>query len=93
VKFSPPGGTITVRTAATDSHVEISVRDTGPGLPPEELERATDRFWRSPGQSNVDGSGLGLAIAARTVELAGGDLCLELPDGGGLLVRARLPRA
>jgi signal transduction histidine kinase len=92
VKFSPPGATITVCTAAVDGLVEITVRDTGPGLPPEELERATDRFWRSPGQHNVEGSGLGLAIAARTAELAGGDLRLELPDGGGLLVRARLPR-
>ncbi|MGQ0572616.1 MAG: sensor histidine kinase, partial [Pseudonocardia sp.] len=93
VKFTPRGGTITVRTAASGSHVEISVRDTGPGLPPGELDRATDRFWRAPGQSNVEGSGLGLAIAARTTELAGGDLRLELPDGGGLLVLARLPRA
>lgn len=93
VKFSPPGGTITVRTAASESHVEISVRDTGPGMAPEELERAMDRFWRSPGQHNVEGSGLGLAIAARTVELAGGDLRLELPDGDGLVVRARLPLA
>jgi signal transduction histidine kinase len=93
VKFTPAGGTITVRTAADDGYVEIGVRDTGPGIPPEELDRATDRFWRSPGQVNVEGCGLGLAIAARTVELAGGELRLELPDGGGLLVRARLPLA
>jgi signal transduction histidine kinase len=92
VKFSPPGGAITVRTGVTSSHVEIAVRDTGPGLGPDELERATDRFWRSPGQSNVEGSGLGLAIAARTVELAGGGLELELPAGGGLQVIARLHR-
>ena len=68
------------------------MRDTGPGVPPEELERATDRFWRSPGHSSVDGSGLGLAIAARTVELAGGEMLLSLPDGGGLRIAARLPR-
>ncbi|WP_219418064.1 sensor histidine kinase [Pseudonocardia nigra] len=93
VKFSPPGGAVRVRTGRADGHVEIRVRDTGPGLAPEELERATDRFWRSPAQSNVDGSGLGLAIAARTVELAGGELRLELPDGGGLCVVARFPAA
>jgi signal transduction histidine kinase len=92
VKFSPPGGSVTVRTGTTAVHVEIAVRDTGPGLAPDELERATDRFWRSPGQSNVEGSGLGLAIAARTVELAGGELCLELPADGGLRVIARLRR-
>jgi signal transduction histidine kinase len=92
VKFAPAGGTISVRTATAPAHVEIAVRDTGPGLSPEELERATDRFWRSPGQINVEGSGLGLAIAARTVELAGGELHLELPAGGGLRVVARLRR-
>ena len=74
-------------------HIVVDVRDTGPGLAPDELERATDRFWRSPSQSNVDGSGLGLAIAARTVELAGGTLALESPEGGGLRVVARLPAA
>jgi signal transduction histidine kinase len=92
VKFSPPGGSITIRTAVTPRHVELAVRDTGPGMAPEELERATGRFWRSPAQSNVEGSGLGLAIAARTLEVAGGELVLELPSGGGLRVVARLPR-
>jgi signal transduction histidine kinase len=92
VKFTPAGGAITVTVDASETDVEISVRDTGPGIPPDELERATDRFWRSPAQSSVDGSGLGLAIAARTVELAGGELRLSLPRGGGLRVAARLPR-
>lgn len=90
VKFSAPGGSIVVDTAETPAGIEISVRDTGPGLDPGELERATDRFWRSPAQSNIEGSGLGLAIAARTVELAGGAVRLELPADGGLRVVARL---
>jgi signal transduction histidine kinase len=92
VKFAPPGSAISVRTAAVDGRVEIAVRDTGPGMAPEELERATGRFWRSPAQSNTEGSGLGLAIAARTLEVAGGELVLELPSGGGLRVVARFPR-
>lgn len=97
VKFTPPGGTVTVTVrpvrGADPPLVDVAVLDTGPGIPPEELERATDRFWRSPGQNNVEGSGLGLAIAARTVELAGGSLVLELPPSGGLRVAARLRRA
>jgi signal transduction histidine kinase len=92
VKFAPAGSAISVRTASVDGRVEIAVRDTGPGMAPEELERATGRFWRSPGQSNTEGSGLGLAIAARTLEVAGGELALELPSGGGLRVVARFPR-
>ncbi|HXV94169.1 MAG TPA: HAMP domain-containing sensor histidine kinase [Pseudonocardia sp.] len=93
VKFTPPGGSITVAVTGQDGRVDVSVRDTGPGMRPDELERATDRFWRSPTQSNVEGSGLGLAIAARTVERAGGSLRLELPAGGGLRVAARFRRA
>lgn len=93
VKFAPPGSSISVRTATAGGMVEIAVRDTGPGMAPEELERATGRFWRSPAQSNTEGSGLGLAIAARTCEVAGGELALELPAGGGLRVVARLPAA
>ena len=92
VKFSPTGGTITVHTAVAGEWVELAVRDQGPGLAADELARATDRFWRSPSQSNVEGSGLGLAIAARTLEVAGGELRLELPHGGGLRVVALLHR-
>ncbi|MHA6793719.1 sensor histidine kinase [Pseudonocardia bannensis] len=91
VKFTPAGGSITVAARPWPDRVEISVRDTGPGMAPEELERATDRFWRAPDQSNVEGSGLGLAIAARTAELAAGALRLELPTGGGLRVVVWLP--
>ena len=61
-------------------------------LAPDELVRATSRFWRSPSQSNVEGSGLGLAIASRTLEVTGGELRLELPAGGGLRVVASLRR-
>lgn len=90
VKFAPQGSAVTVDTTAANGHIEIAVRDRGPGMAPDELERATHRFWRSPEQSNVEGSGLGLAIAARTTEVAGGELRLELPPGGGLRVVARL---
>lgn len=93
VKFAPEGTAIGIDTRACDGHVEVAVRDHGPGMAPDELERATHRFWRSPGQSNVEGSGLGLAIAARTTEVAGGELRLELPTGGGLRVVARLRAA
>lgn len=93
VKFTPAGGRVVVTTGVDDDRVAVRVQDTGPGLPPDELDRALDRFWRSPGQINTEGSGLGLAIAARTLEVAGGELHLELPAAGGLRVVAHLPRA
>lgn len=92
LKYSPPGGEIAMTTARVDGRVEIAVRDHGPGLSPDELARATDRFWRGASTAaGVTGSGLGLAIAARGTERGGGELSLELPDDGGLRVVLRFP--
>lgn len=93
LKFTGPGERVVVSVSvpAEGDQVEVAVRDHGPGLRPEELERATDRFWRSSAHQNVPGSGLGLAIVSRVVAAAGGDLLLELPDGGGLRVAVTLP--
>lgn len=95
VRYSPPGGRIELTTSRVEGTVEIAVRDHGPGLRPDQLEHATTRFWRGEdvpgGQGAVGGSGLGLAIAARGAERAGAQLCLELPDDGGLRVALRWP--
>lgn len=93
IKFGPPGSEIIVRTEPDGDDVLVSVRDHGPGLTPDELERATDRFWRSPAQHNVEGSGLGLAIARSSARRSGGELSLQRPEGGGLRVLLRLPAA
>ncbi|PVZ14338.1 sensor histidine kinase [Actinomycetospora cinnamomea] len=91
LKYSPPGGEVVMTTARVDGRVEIAVRDHGPGLAPDELARATDRFWRGATTASDTGSGLGLAIAARGTERGGGELALELPDDGGLRVVLRFP--
>ncbi|MFC0112972.1 sensor histidine kinase [Kibdelosporangium aridum] len=93
LKFTAEGSVVNVDITEDDTNVYIAVRDHGPGLQPEELERATDRFWRSPAHQNITGSGLGLAITRRLVERAGGDVKLDLPDGGGLRVTIQLPSA
>jgi signal transduction histidine kinase len=93
IKFSSSGGDIELHTERSGDQVLLAVRDHGPGMAPTELAKATDRFWRSPTQHNVDGSGLGLAIALSMVRACGGELRLELPDGGGLRVAVRLPAA
>jgi two-component system, OmpR family, sensor histidine kinase MprB len=94
VKFSPPGGTVTVRL----KDGELTVRDEGPGIPPEDLPYVFDRFWRSPSARGLPGSGLGLAIAARAVRDAGGELRLgpgsgpgSDPGSGGTEAWVRLP--
>ncbi|MEV6973982.1 HAMP domain-containing sensor histidine kinase [Kitasatospora sp. NPDC093806] len=89
VKYSPPGGSIEVRL---DRGV-LTVRDHGPGIPPDELPYVFDRFWRSPSSRQLPGSGLGLSIVAQSVREAGGEVSLgPAPDGGpGALATVRLP--
>ncbi|MEU8521835.1 HAMP domain-containing sensor histidine kinase [Streptomyces sp. NBC_01216] len=89
VKFSPPGGTVEV----TLMRGELTVRDHGPGIPPEELPHVFDRFWRSPSARALPGSGLGLSIVARTVQQAGGTAALRVAEGGGAEAVLRLPGA
>lgn len=74
---APTGTTVTVSAATGELHVV----DQGPGLTPEQRERAFDRFWRA---GSGPGSGLGLAIARRLVELDGGRIELREAAGGGV---------
>ncbi|MFI9323451.1 ATP-binding protein [Kitasatospora aureofaciens] len=89
VKYSPPGGTIEVRL----QQGVLTVRDHGPGIPPDELQYVFDRFWRSPSSRQLPGSGLGLSIVAQSVREAGGEVTLgPAEDGGpGALATVRLP--
>ncbi|MEU6880902.1 HAMP domain-containing sensor histidine kinase [Streptomyces sp. NPDC046712] len=89
VKFSPPRGTVEV----TLMRGELTVRDHGPGIAPEELPHVFDRFWRSPSARSLPGSGLGLSIVARTVQQAGGTVTLTAPEDGGTSAVLRLPGA
>jgi signal transduction histidine kinase len=85
-------GTVELGSALDGRGVRLWVRDHGPGIPPAELPRVRERFYRgrtaAPG-----GSGLGLAIAGELAERAGGELRIEAADGGGTLVEVRLPAA
>jgi signal transduction histidine kinase len=91
LKFSPEGASVTVEVAEAGDDVEIRVTDEGSGLPPEELARIGDRFWRSPGHQNVDGSGLGLSVARALLEASGGRLEVVAARGAGLRVTMAVP--
>jgi two-component system sensor histidine kinase MprB len=86
-KFSPPGSPIEVRLHAG----ELTVRDHGPGIPPDDLPRVFDRFYRATAARSVPGSGLGLSIARQVAEGHGGTVRAEVPAGGGTLIRLHLP--
>ena len=85
-KWSPAGGVVEVKVRGS----EITVRDHGPGIAPEDEARVFDRFWRAPAARQLPGSGLGLAIVKDVAETHGGRVTLERPSGGGAFFRLRL---
>jgi two-component system, OmpR family, sensor histidine kinase MprB len=86
-KFGAPGGTVEVALAAG----ELTVRDHGPGIPPDDLPHVFDRFYRAPLARGVPGSGLGLSIVRQVADSHGGTVQAEPAPGGGALLRLRLP--
>ena len=82
LKFSPPGSTIRLFARTAGGRLEIGVSDQGPGIPPEDRGRATERFFRGESARNTPGSGLGLALVQAVAALHGGVLRLEGNDPG-----------
>jgi NtrC-family two-component system sensor histidine kinase KinB len=93
LKYTPPGGRITISARAEDKLVAFSVADTGPGIPREYLARVFELFFRVPEQGKETGAGLGLAIVKEIIEAHGGTVGVESPEGGGAVFTFRLRRA
>jgi two-component system sensor histidine kinase BaeS len=93
LKFSKPGGTVSIDTGAAGSEAILQVSDTGVGIPPEEVPRIFDRFWRGQQAAQTSGTGIGLAIAAEIVHAHGGTLTADSEVGVGTVMTLRLPRA
>jgi signal transduction histidine kinase len=98
LRFTPPGGTITVEGRITNKQVEVTVTDTGPGVAPESLDLIFERFYRADTHSAArsrgpsgGGTGLGLAIARDLVRAQGGELSAENVEGGGARFTLSLP--
>jgi signal transduction histidine kinase len=90
VKFTPDGGTITVRAAPEGGILRFSVTDTGPGISADELPHVFDRYYQAQ-RRNRDGIGLGLSIARGIVEAHGGRIWADDAPGGGARITFRLP--
>jgi signal transduction histidine kinase/DNA-binding response OmpR family regulator len=93
IKFTPEGGTIELAARQLGEVVRVEVRDSGPGISPDEQQRIFEAFYRSnQTEKSVEGTGLGLAITKRLVELHGGHLGLESQQGLGSCFYFTLPR-
>ncbi|MFG3253089.1 sensor histidine kinase [Streptomyces sp. NPDC048172] len=85
-KFSPPGGPVEIALAPGP---EVTVRDHGPGIAPEDLPHVFDRFYRAESARALPGSGLGLAMARQIARAHGADLTAERAEGTGTVFRLR----
>jgi two-component system, OmpR family, sensor histidine kinase BaeS len=95
LKHTPSGGLIRLAATASTGAVEISVQDSGSGIPVEDLPYIFDRFYRGKQTSSrvKDGSGLGLAISRALVELHEGQISVESEAGTGTTISIHLPIA
>jgi two-component system sensor histidine kinase BaeS len=90
IRVSPTGGTVEARIGAG----EFTVADSGPGIPPEEIERAFERFHLRDrlGRGSAGGAGVGLAIVRELTEAMGGSVAVASPPGEGARFTVSLPR-
>jgi len=91
LKFTPTGGKVAVIATATSREAVIAVSDTGPGIPPDALDRVFEAFWQAT--TDRSGLGLGLTIAKGIAEAHGGRIDVETALGKGSTFRLILPRA
>ena len=95
VRFTPPGGAVRIGARLEEDRVEVTVADTGVGIPPEHLPRLFERFYRVDVARSRDdgGTGIGLAIARSVVEAHGGRIVAESVPGHGSTFTFDLPAA
>ncbi|MEY2683629.1 MAG: hypothetical protein RJA09_773 [Pseudomonadota bacterium] len=90
IRYAGEGAEVTVGLSSTQDTHTVWVRDNGPGIPPGLRARVFERFFR--GTETGNGCGLGLAIVRDIVRRHGGDVRLQHPEPGGLMVALELPR-
>lgn len=91
IKFTPPNGGITISAISTADSVQVSISDTGVGIPADDLPRIFERFYKADRARSGGGTGLGLAIAKHIIEAHGGRIWAESAEGRGATFSFTLP--
>jgi signal transduction histidine kinase len=89
LKFTPAGGVITIDVAVRGNEAQVSVTDTGPGIPGEALQKIFEPYWQV--QKTRSGMGLGLFIAKTIIESHGGTIGVDSSVGQGTTFHFTLP--
>ncbi|MGN6793047.1 MAG: ATP-binding protein [Streptosporangiaceae bacterium] len=92
LKFTPAGGSITIEAGPASGRAILRISDSGIGIPPDELPKIFDRFWRGRQAVRTAGSGVGLAVAAELARAHGGELTATSTEGIGTQMTLTLPR-
>jgi two-component system phosphate regulon sensor histidine kinase PhoR len=93
VKFTRPGGEVVLSADSVEGAVRFAVKDTGIGIPAEEVSRIFERFYRVDKSRAGSGTGLGLSIARHIVEAHGGEIWVESEEGRGSTFFFTIPRS
>jgi len=95
--YTPKGGSVTLRAGCArcgpGEFIEVSVSDTGMGIPDADKDKVFDKYYRSPRTSGIKGSGLGLAIVKAVADTHGGKVELKSEEGRGSEFKVLLPVA
>jgi two-component system phosphate regulon sensor histidine kinase PhoR len=91
IKFTPPGGQVSISAEAMANEVVVALSDTGVGIPSDALPRIFERFYKADRSRAGEGTGLGLSIAKHIVQGHGGRIWVESQEGRGSTFRFALP--
>jgi PAS domain S-box-containing protein len=93
IKYTPPAGRVSIQTSSHNGSVEIRVKDTGPGIPPEQQHQLFGKYQRLSPSTQTEGTGLGLFIAKSMVDAHGGVVRVESAPNQGAVFIVSLPLA
>jgi PAS domain S-box-containing protein len=90
LKFTPAGGKVSIKVDRVEDHARFAVSDTGPGIPPDQLDHVFERYWQAT-KGDRRGAGLGLSIASGIVRAHGGSIWVESRPGEGATFYFTIP--